>query len=355
MERRERETLKTLGWDEAWETAFEAMAEEGAYPARVVLDYQHIYRVRTAEGEKLARIEGRMRHEAASRESFPAVGDWVVARDAPVGEEAVIEAILPRRSRFLRKAAGRAHEPQVVAANVDTLFLVVGLDHDFNPRRIERYLVTALESGARPVLVLNKADLWEEGLEEWVEMAKEVAPGIPIHTVSARTGQGLDALQAYLTPGHTVAFVGSSGVGKSSLVNRLAGQDIQKVSEVRAWDSRGRHTTRHRQLIVLSGGALLVDTPGMRTLQLWEAAAGLEEAFSDIVELASRCRFSDCTHGVEPGCAVQAALEAGELDPERFENYQRLRLEAEAKEKGLRARDLETRRPRRGKPPRRSR
>src|SRR5690606_16667817 len=149
-------------------------------------------------------IEGRMRHEAASRESFPAVGDWVVARDAPVGEEAVIEAILPRRSRFLRKAAGRAHEPQVVAANVDTLFLVVGLDHDFNPRRIERYLVTALESGARPVLVLNKADLWEEGLEEWVEMAKEVAPGIPIHTVSARTGQGLDALQSHLTRGHSV-------------------------------------------------------------------------------------------------------------------------------------------------------
>ncbi len=348
--------LKTLGWDEAWERAFAMMAGEGNYPARVMLDYQHIYRLGTPEGEKLGRIEGRMRHRAATREGFPAVGDWVVARDAPVGEEAVIEGILPRRSRFLRKAAGKAHEPQVVAANIDTVFLVVGLDHDFNPRRIERYLVTAYDSGARPVLVLNKADLWaEEGVEDWEEMAREAAPGVPLHAVSARTGQGMEALDAYLRPGETVAFVGSSGVGKSSLINRLAGEERQAVGEVRASDSRGRHTTRHRELLVLPSGALLVDTPGMRALQLWEAGDALDEAFADIRELAAQCRFGDCTHGEEPGCAVREALEEGRLDPERFENYQRLRMEAEAKERGLRARELETRRPRRGKPPPRKR
>lgn len=347
--------LETLGWDEAWERAFAAAAEEGAYPARVMLDYQHIYRLAAAGGEKLGRIEGRMRHLAATREGFPAVGDWVVARDAPVGEEAVIEGILPRRSRFLRKAAGKAHQPQVVAANVDTIFLVIGLDHDFNPRRIERYLVTALDSGARPVLVLNKADLWEEGVEDWEELAREAAPGVPLHAVSAETGQGVEALGAYLGPGRTVAFVGSSGVGKSSLVNRLAGRDLQAVGEVRVSDSRGRHTTRHRELLVLPGGALLVDTPGMRTLQLWEAGEALEAAFSDIGALAARCRFADCTHGGEPGCAVREALEAGALDPERYESYQRLRMEAEAKERGLRAKELESRRPRRGKPPRRKR
>lgn len=350
MDRVGREPLAALGWDEDWERAFTEVAAEGTYPARVLLDYQHIYKVGTPMGEKLARIEGRMRHEAASRANFPAVGDWVVARDAPVGDEAVIEAILPRRSRFLRKAAGRAYHPQVVAANVDTIFVVVGLDHDFNPRRIERYLVTAMESGARPVVVLNKADIWEEeGVDDFVELAREAAPGVPVHPVSARTGQGMEALEPYLLPGHTVAFVGSSGVGKSSLVNRLVGKEVQRVQEVRASDSRGRHTTRHRQIIPLPGGALLLDTPGMRALQLWEAATGLEEAFPDIAELASDCRFSDCTHGVEPGCAVRAALEEGRLDPERFENYLRLKLEAEAKEKGLRARELETRPSRRRK------
>lgn len=347
--------LRILGWDEEWEKAFAEVASEGAYPARVALDYQHIYRLRTAEGEKLGRIEGRMRHVAATREGFPAVGDWVVARDAPVGGEAVIEAVLPRRSRFLRKSAGKAHQPQVVAANVDVLFLVVGLDHDFNPRRIERYLVTAFDSGARPVLVLNKADLWEEGVEDFLEMAAEVGPGVPLIPVSAKTGEGLEALEAYLAPGRTVAFIGSSGVGKSSLINRLAGSEMQKVGEVRTSDSRGRHTTRHRELIVLPSGAILVDTPGMRTLQLWEAGAALEEAFADIAELAAHCRFSDCTHGEEPGCAVREALEDERLDPERFESFKRLRLETEARERGLRARELESRRPRRGKPPPRKR
>ncbi|HLV60862.1 MAG TPA: ribosome small subunit-dependent GTPase A [Fredinandcohnia sp.] len=343
--------LRLLGWDEEWERAFAEAAEEGAYPARVALDYQHIYRLYTPKGEKLGRIEGRMRHVAATREGFPAVGDWVVARDAPVGDEAVIEAVLPRRSRFLRKAAGKAHVPQVVAANIDVLFIVVGLDHDFNPRRIERYLVTAYDSGARPVVVLNKADLWDE-VDDFLEMAEEVAPGVPVLPVSARTGQGMEALRPYLAPGKTVAFVGSSGVGKSSLVNRLLGEERQKVAEVRASDSRGRHTTRHRELLVLPDGALLVDTPGMRSLQLWEASEALDEAFADIAALAADCRFKDCTHEAEPGCAVRAAIEEERLDPERFENYKRLKLEAKAKERGLRARDLETRRPRRRRPSR---
>lgn len=354
MSETKRTNLEELGWDPDWEAAFGQVAEEGSFPARVVLEHQHIYRVRTEEGERLGRIAGKLRHEAETREAFPAVGDWVSVRDAPVGDEVVIDAVLPRRSRFLRKAAGKTHEPQVLAANVDTVFLVSGLDHDFNQRRIERYLVTAMDSGARPVIVLNKADLWEEeGVDDWLELAREAAPGVPIHAVSGATSEGLEALSAYVEPGKTLAFVGSSGVGKSTLINRLAGRDVQEVGEVREWDSRGRHTTRHRELIVLPGGALLVDTPGMRSLQLWESEGGLDDAFLDIQELAQGCRFADCAHGDEPGCAVREALDRDELAADRFESYQRLRRELEARAAGVGERYLDSRRPRRGKPPRR--
>lgn len=343
--------LESLGWTAREAEDFAELAEEGSYPARVLLEHQHIYRVHDGERERLARIAGKLRHEFTSRREYPAVGDWVAVRDAPQGDEVVIETVLPRRSRFLRKLAGKSLDAQVVAANVDTVFVVSGLDGDFNPRRIERYLVTAFDSGARPVMVLNKADVCQD-LELILEFVEMVAPGTPVHVVSGLTGQGVDELRQYAGPGEVVAFVGASGVGKSTLINRLLGEERLETAPVRETDSRGRHTTRHRQMLALPEGGLLIDTPGMRELQLWEGAGGLEEAFPDIVELAARCRFPDCSHGEEPGCAVREAIEEGDLDPDRFESYQRLRREAAVGHARPKSHELESRRRRRGKPPR---
>jgi ribosome biogenesis GTPase len=254
------------------------------------------------------------------------VGDWVALQLHNQNTEATIHHLLPRRSQFARKAAGHQTMAQVVAANVDTLFLMAGLDGDFNPRRIERYLVMAWESGANPVIVLNKADLCPN-LEDKLALLEPVALGVPVHPVSAVSGEGLGALAVYLQPGQTVALVGSSGVGKSTLTNYLLGTQQQATQTVRADDSKGRHTTSHRQLLLLPSGALLIDTPGMRELQLWSTADGLDDTFSDVEELASQCKFRDCQHQSEPGCAVLAAIAAGHLDPQRLRSYQKLQKE----------------------------
>jgi ribosome biogenesis GTPase len=257
----------------------------------------------------------------------PAVGDWVAVRPpASPTEPGLIRAILPRRSKFSRKAAGSRTDEQVVAANVDTVFLMTGLDGDFNPRRIERYLAAGWESGAEPVLVLSKADLSED-LAERVQEVETIALGAPVFAVSSRTGQGMEALAPYLRPGRTVSVLGSSGVGKSTLINFLLGRDVQKTGGVRASDDRGRHTTTHRALFVTPSGALLLDTPGMRELQLWEADEGLGATFADIEDLAEGCRFNDCAHEGTPGCAVEAAVVEGALAPGRLESYRKLQRE----------------------------
>ena len=322
--------LDAYGWDETFAERFRPFGEQGLQRARVVVEYQHIYRIVTDDGEILATVAGRLRHRAAGRLDYPGVGDWVAFRPDQDSDRATIHGVVERKSRFTRKVAGSVVAEQVVAANVDVVLIVMGLDADFSPRRLERYLVLAHESGARPVAVLSKADL-TASLPEQLEVARSVVgPEVAIHVVSAPRDEGYEALTRYLKPGKTVALMGSSGVGKSTIVNRLAGEDIQRTQEVRATDGRGRHTTTHRQLILLSGGGLLMDTPGMRELQLWDVDEGVEETFADVEELATGCRFPNCEHDQEPGCAVRAAIEDGRLTRERLESYRKLLGELQA-------------------------
>lgn len=321
-------TLEALGWDSFFEKSFEPYALAGLQPARLALEHKHVFRLYSEQGEIEAGITGRMRHEALSRQDLPAVGDWVAVRARQEQGKATIHAILPRKSRFVRKVAGHRAEEQIVGANINTVFLVMALNNDYNVRRIERYLAAAWESGARPVVVLSKADLSTD-VEAQAREVEAVAMTVPVHVISVRANRGLEELDRYFYEGHTVALLGSSGVGKSTLINRVIGRDVQKVNEVREHDDRGKHTTTHRELILLPKGGLVLDTPGMRELQLWDASAGVQEAFDDIEDLAARCHFTDCQHRNEPACAVREAVEEGTLTAERFENYKKLQKEQE--------------------------
>ena len=318
-------SLEELGWTESHTNDFEPYAAEGLVPARVAVQHRGSFGVLSDLGELRAVAAGRLSHEASGAGDLPAVGDWVAI--APRLEEgtATIQAVLPRRTKFSRKAAWAAAEEQVVAANVDVVFLLTSLNEDFNLRRMERYLTLAWESGAQPVVVLTKTDL-SDTVDLRVLEVEAIAFGVPVHAISSITGDGLDVIRSYLAPGRTIALLGSSGVGKSTLVNTLAGEELLAVKEIRE-DGEGRHTTTHRQLVLLPEGGLVLDTPGMRELQLWESSDGLGETFSDIEELAARCRFNDCAHVSEPGCAIQAALEDGTLDAERWASYQKLQRE----------------------------
>ena len=337
-----RPELSRLGWDPAWETALVALGDPSLTPARVVREERERYWFLDALGEGIAECSGRLRHEAAEGALLPAVGDWVALSRHTDGPS-VVRHVLPRRTAFVRKVPGMTTEEQIVAANVDTVFLVSGLDGDFNPRRIERYLTAAWESGASPVIVLNKADLADD-LEARVEETNAVGMGVPVIPVSAlasredgstsaspASGEALpqarEALAPWLTLGRTVALLGSSGVGKSTLANALAGEVLQETGAVREGDSRGRHTTTRRQLLALSSGALLIDTPGMRELQLWGEEATLDQTFPEILAFAAECRFRDCTHESEPGCAIQNALETGRLEASRFAAWKKLQRE----------------------------
>ncbi len=326
--------LYTLGFDDFFRSHFVPYHEQGFIPARVALEHRERYQLFCERGELSAQLSGRFRHQASSLADYPTVGDWVAVE--PDGREpiGVIHAMLTRRSSFSRKAVlaggpkyrpGRTDE-QVLAANIDTVMLVAGLDVEFNIRRVERYVTVAWDSGAQPAIILNKADLRDnpEAIKQEVE---DIAVGLPVHLVSAQTGAGLDQLQPYMSEGATIAFLGSSGVGKSTLINSILGDERQGTGEVRKRDGRGRHTTTQRELIVLPNGSVVIDTPGLREIQPWQDEGSLAKAFSDVEELFSQCRFGDCSHASEPGCAIQAALEDGRLDPERYESYLKLQKE----------------------------
>ncbi|WP_307893855.1 ribosome small subunit-dependent GTPase A [Bacillus swezeyi] len=300
----------------------------GLVLGRVALEHKRLYRIWTEEGEWLAEISGKLRFEAESREDYPAVGDWVYMRPREDEKKGLIVEIAPRFSKFSRKAAGDPAEEQITAANINTIFLVNALNQDFNIRRIERYLLLAWESGANPVIILSKADIGSQ-IEEKIRQAESAAIGVPIHVISAHEGKGMDELKAYVKEGETVALLGSSGVGKSTMINFFLEEDRQAVQEVREDDDKGRHTTTHREMFLLPGGGLLIDTPGMRALELWESEEGFRQGFSDIEQLAQTCKFSDCRHDEEPGCAVQAALSSGKLDAGRFRSYLKLKKELE--------------------------
>jgi ribosome biogenesis GTPase len=319
--------IRSYGWSERLQHDFTPYAAQGFVAARVVIQQRGHYRIVADAGEMEGRVSGRFSHEAAEGE-FPVTGDWLaIELKDGVG---VIQAVMPRATTFTRRAAGPSGAAQVVAANVDVALLAASLNRDLNLRRLERYLATTHESGARPVIVLTKADISEDAAELTAGV-EAIAGGAPVIACSARTGLGLDALRAHLRPGETAVLLGSSGVGKSTLVNALAGSDRMATRDVREDDARGRHTTTHRELILLPSGALLLDTPGMRELALWEVQAGLDAAFADlrgdIDALAEACRFRDCGHQNEPGCAVRAALEDGRLDADRYESWRKLQRE----------------------------
>jgi ribosome biogenesis GTPase len=325
----DRPGLGSLGWDGEWEDAFAPFAADGARPARVVAVHRETAIVRDGgpDADRPVGVSGAFRFAALARSDFPAVGDWVA-----VGADDVVSAVLPRRSVFKRMAADSSRrgtsldDEQIMASNIDVALLVAGLDNDFNLRRIERYLAIAMSSQITPVVVLNKADLADD-VDGRLVAVDAIAPGVATVAVSARTGQGLDELREHLLPGTTAAILGSSGVGKSTLVNALLGEDRQATAEVRDSDSRGRHTTTHRELFALPGGALLVDTPGIRALEVLGAEEGVESAFDDVADIAATCRFSDCRHDGEPGCAVQAALADGTLSEERLASHRKLERE----------------------------
>lgn len=321
------ETLVTIGWNSKRETAFKQLGLEDVCPGRIVADHGQKYRIITERGEGWAEMSGRLLHELEEHSAHPAVGDWVALRLLTSdSQDGVIHGVLPRSSQISRRAAGSIPVEQIVAANVDLLFIVVALNLDFNLRRLERYLIMAWNSGALPVILLSKADLCDDP-QRYISEVEEVSPGVQVLAISAMEDRGAEELHHLLKPGVTVALTGSSGSGKSTIVNWMAGQEMQRTQDIRESDSRGRHTTTHREMFILPQGAVMIDTPGMRELQLWDDEGGLAEAFSDISELAQRCRFGDCRHERELGCAVRTALEEGTLDPKRMDNYRRTQRE----------------------------
>jgi len=319
--------LHSLGWNAALASAYEEQQRDGCKPARITAQEREGYRLIAECGEYPASMSGKMHHESRHSEDLPAVGDWVVASIHPEGGFARVHAVLPRQTALRRKLSNeRVFAPQVVAANIDIVFIATSANRDFNPRRIERLLTLAWESKAQPVVLLTKCDLVED-TEPLVDRARAVAWGTPVHAISTLAGIGLDALDDYLIDGRTVVVLGTSGVGKSTLTNHLVGSDRMFVQTVRADDDRGRHTTTSRHLLPLPGGGAIIDTPGLRAVSLWAADEGLQSTFGDIEEFAGACRFGDCAHQGEPGCAVDAAVGRGLIARDRLDAYFKLQRE----------------------------
>ncbi len=310
--------LKAFGFDKSFYQNYDGL------PARVIAVHKERYKLICENGECFGRLK--TKEYFVEKEEFPTTGDFVIIKYSSMGDSLVVKT-LPRRTFFMRKDPNPNKQEQAVAANFDYVFIMQSLNHDFNLKRLERYLTLALQSGAQPVVVLTKSDL----IEDFSEKKKTVelySAGAPVHAVSSQTGYGINELNEYLIPEKTVVFLGSSGVGKSSLVNTLAGEKIMSTNGIREDDSKGRHTTTHRELIMLKSGAMIIDTPGMRSLGMWDISGGIENAFSDVECFLGRCKFKDCRHGSEPGCAIKAAIESGELTRERFESYMNLKKEA---------------------------
>ncbi len=319
--------LTKLGWNHFFQQQL-TPEELGYRPARVFRQDTNQYHLLSEQGKLIGVLPGKFRREALSKADLPTVGDWVVV--SPIeGDEpgrVQIEKLLDRKSKFSRKEAGEVHDEQVVASNIDTVFIVSALDKDFNLHRIERYLLLSWTSGALPVLILNKSDVCKN-IDKKVEDLQVIAMGSPIHVMSAKDNSGLDSLRQYVTPGSTCAFLGSSGVGKSTIINELLGFEKFDTGAVRSDDSKGRHTTTFREMVEASSGGMIIDTPGMREIQLWADGVYLSHSFQDIESLAASCKFSDCKHNTEPGCSIIKAIEIGDLEPERLERYFKLAKE----------------------------
>lgn len=327
--------LEKMGWNDYFEGLFRDFEDKGLIPARVVMQQKNSYVLYCEEAVLDAQLSGAFRHRVMMKKDFPVVGDWVAAKVIENHGQALIHAVLERRNSFSRKTpisggrkikngiiSGGSPEEQVAAANIDTAFIVCGLDENFNIRRIERYITLCYNSGVSPVILLNKMDLCDN-VHEYLRQVYDVAIGIEVHPVSAMRGMGLESLNKYLLPGRTVVFFGSSGVGKSTIINRLIGEERQSIRSVSDSTGKGRHTTTHRELFFHESGAMIIDTPGLRELQLWGNEDGVHDSFRDIVNISSRCKFIDCSHGNEPGCAVKQAIHNRTLSIERFESYKK--------------------------------
>ncbi|MBS4539530.1 ribosome small subunit-dependent GTPase A [Clostridium sp. D2Q-11] len=318
-------SLINLGWNDFFQDYYNSYGDDNLTVGRISAEYRNHYEVITEIGEIKGEISGKLRYTIETKSDFPVVGDWVVINRLD-NNFAIINDVLPRKSMFKRKAPGNKIEEQILASNIDYIFIVTSLNQNYNLRRIERYVTISWESGAIPVVILSKSDLCDDKENKIIEV-ENIAPGVDIHAISAMTGKGVENLSKYVKEGNTICLLGSSGVGKSTLVNRLIGEDTMDTGDIRLDDGRGKHTTTHRQMMNIPEGGLIIDTPGIREIALWDGDNGIEEAFKDLEILSNKCKFTDCKHESEPGCAITQAINNGSLAKERLDSYKKLQRE----------------------------